>query len=89
MSARLEVADIMRRHGEAYRQAHEGHLGRVERPQDIRADEIGVAPAPAHGSISISSKIRRRWRSAYEVRLFTVPSGTPVRSAISRMVRPP
>ena len=31
MSARLEVADIMRRHGEAYRQAQEGHLGRVER----------------------------------------------------------
>ncbi len=28
---RLEVADILRRHGEAYRQAHEGHLGRVER----------------------------------------------------------
>src|SRR3954453_11284590 len=30
MSA-LEVADIFRRHGEAYRQAHAGHLGRVER----------------------------------------------------------
>ena len=27
----LEVADIFRRHGEAYRQAHAGHLGRVER----------------------------------------------------------
>ncbi len=31
MSARLEVADIFRRHGEAYQQAHHGHLGRVER----------------------------------------------------------
>ena len=31
MSARLEVADIFRRHGEAYRQNHAGHLGRVER----------------------------------------------------------
>ncbi len=31
MSARLEVADIFRRHGEAYRQAHHGHLGRNER----------------------------------------------------------
>ena len=31
MSARLEVADIFRRHGEAYRSAHDGHLGRVER----------------------------------------------------------
>jgi Putative transposase/Transposase zinc-binding domain len=30
MSA-LEVADIFRRHGDAYRQAHVGHLGRVER----------------------------------------------------------
>src|ERR1700680_2666411 len=27
----LEVADISRRHGEAYRQAHAGHFGRVER----------------------------------------------------------
>ena len=31
MSQRLEVADIFRRHGEAYRRAHDGHLGRVER----------------------------------------------------------
>jgi len=31
MSAGLEVADIFRRHGDAYRQAHDGHLGRVER----------------------------------------------------------
>ena len=30
-AAGLEVADIFRRHGEAYRQAHDGHLGRVER----------------------------------------------------------
>ncbi|RJT19713.1 IS91 family transposase, partial [Mesorhizobium waimense] len=31
MSARLEVANIFRRHAEAYRQAHDGRLGRVER----------------------------------------------------------
>ena len=31
MPARLEVADIFRRHGAAYRQANHGHLGRVER----------------------------------------------------------
>ena len=31
MSAGLEVADIFRRHGDAFRQAHDGHLGRVER----------------------------------------------------------
>jgi hypothetical protein len=27
----LEVADIFRRHGEAFRQAQAGHLGRTER----------------------------------------------------------
>src|SRR5258708_39967332 len=31
VSVGLEVADIFRRHGEAYRWAHDGHLGRVER----------------------------------------------------------
>ncbi len=31
MSTGLEVADIFRRHGKAYRRLHEGHLGRVER----------------------------------------------------------
>jgi hypothetical protein len=31
MSAGLEVADVFRRHGEAYRRAHDGHLSRVER----------------------------------------------------------
>jgi hypothetical protein len=28
---RLELADVLRRHGDAYRLAHDGHLGRVER----------------------------------------------------------
>ena len=31
MSAGLEVADIFRRYGDAYRRDHEGHLGRTER----------------------------------------------------------
>nr|WP_236843114.1 transposase zinc-binding domain-containing protein [Bradyrhizobium icense] len=31
MTAVLEVADIFRRHGEAFRQARTGHLGRVKR----------------------------------------------------------
>jgi hypothetical protein len=31
MSSQLEVADIFRRHGDAYRAAKAGHLGRVER----------------------------------------------------------
>ena len=28
---RLEIADVLRRHGDAYRRVHAGHLGRVER----------------------------------------------------------
>ena len=31
MAAAIEVADIFRRHGEAYRQTHGAHMGRVER----------------------------------------------------------
>ena len=31
MRSNLEVADIFRRHGHAYREAHDGHIGRVER----------------------------------------------------------
>ena len=31
MNSRLEVADVFRHHGDAYRQARDGHLGRVER----------------------------------------------------------
>ncbi len=31
MRTLLEVADVLRRHGAAYRQAHDGHLGRAER----------------------------------------------------------
>jgi Transposase zinc-binding domain len=31
MAPMLEVADIFRRHGEAFRKAHAGHLGCVER----------------------------------------------------------
>jgi hypothetical protein len=31
MSAGLEVAEVFRRHGDAYRRAHDGHLGRIER----------------------------------------------------------
>jgi hypothetical protein len=31
MRPALEVADIFRRHGPAYVQAHSGHVGRVER----------------------------------------------------------
>ncbi|MCD6079474.1 MAG: transposase [Ramlibacter sp.] len=46
MSARLEVADVFRRWGKAYRRAHDGHLGRVERRtmsaiEQCRTSELG------------------------------------------------
>ncbi|MCF3949001.1 transposase zinc-binding domain-containing protein, partial [Acidiphilium iwatense] len=31
MPANLEVADVLRRHGDAYRRAHAGHLNCIER----------------------------------------------------------
>jgi len=31
VSAGLEVADVFRRHGDAYRRAHDSHLSRLER----------------------------------------------------------
>ena len=31
MAGRLEMADVLRRHGDTYRRKHDGHLGRVER----------------------------------------------------------
>jgi len=31
MAARLEMADVLRLHGDTYRRKHDGHLGRVER----------------------------------------------------------
>ena len=39
MSSELEVADVFRRHGEAYRRARDGQLGRVER-RVMRAIEL-------------------------------------------------
>ena len=39
MAADLEVADIFRRHGAAYRQERRGHLGRVE-TRVMRAIEL-------------------------------------------------
>jgi hypothetical protein len=39
MSGGLELADVFRRHGDTYRRAHDGHLGRVER-RVMRAIEL-------------------------------------------------
>ena len=57
--------------------------------QHKAADQLTVALAAAHRPTSISSRISRRVRRAYEVRLLTVPSGIPLCSAISRMLSPP
>lgn len=61
MSAKLEVADIFRRHGEAYRQINDGHLGRVERRtrsaiELCRTAELGghVEGCPSCGAIRIA-----------------------------------
>ena len=50
MSPGLEVADIFRRHGDAYRQAHDGHLGRVER-RVMRAIEVSRRWAATPSSV--------------------------------------
>ncbi|MCP4316755.1 MAG: IS91 family transposase [Hyphomicrobiales bacterium] len=48
MSARLEVADIFRRHGEAYRLARDGHLGRVERRTMSAIEKCRTAELGGH-----------------------------------------
>lgn len=44
MSTALEVADVFRHHGDAYRQLHKDHLGRVDR-RVMRAVELCRTPA--------------------------------------------
>ena len=44
MRPALEVADIFRRHGEAFRRSHDGHLGRIER-RIMAAIEVCRTPA--------------------------------------------
>ena len=48
MSARLEVADILHRHGEAYRRARDNHLGRVERRTMSAIEKCRTAELGAH-----------------------------------------
>ena len=57
----------------------------VEAAQHVGAD---VLVDVRHARTPISSKTSRSERSAYHVRLLTVPSGSPRRSAISRTDRP-
>ena len=77
MSRRLEVADIFRRHGDAYRQAHDGHLGRVER-RVMSADR--AVPDRGTGRPCRGLRRLRRWSAAP-----TTPAATgTARSARAR-----
>ncbi len=53
----LEVADIFRRHGEAWRQAHDGHLGRVERRVMSAIELCRTAALGGHVVVSCGSGI--------------------------------
>ena len=48
MLAGLEVADILRLHGDAYRRAHAGHLGRVERRVMSAIEQCRTAALGGH-----------------------------------------
>lgn len=55
MSPGLEVADVFRRHGDAWRAIHAGHLGRVER-RVMRAIELcRTAELGGHSERSIGN----------------------------------
>src|SRR5271170_7472836 len=48
MRTSLEVADVFRRHGAAYRQAHDGHLGRGERKVMSAIEKCRTAALGGH-----------------------------------------
>ena len=59
MSTRLELADIFRRHGDAYRQAREGHLGRVERRVMSAVELCRTAELGGHSEVCTSCGLIR------------------------------
>ena len=65
----VEVADVLRRHGEAYLRDHVGHLGRVERRVigAITACRTGDAGRPCRG-------LRRLWDNACRLQLLPQPA---------------
>ena len=71
MSAALEVADVFRRHGDAYRRDHAGHLGRVERRV--------MAPSSCAG--------RRRWAAMSSTAPTAAWSASPTTPAATGTAR--
>jgi len=59
MPSGLEVADIFRRHGDAYRQVHEGHLGRVERRVMSAIELCRTAELGGHSEVCTSCGLVR------------------------------
>jgi hypothetical protein len=59
MPAGLEVADIFRRHGDAYRRAHDGHLGRVERRVMSAIELCRTADLGGHSEVCTSCGLVR------------------------------
>lgn len=61
MRSDLEVADILRRHDNAYAQAHDGHLGRVEREAWELGEVIDTPSGLAVAQISFRKDGSREW----------------------------
>ena len=59
MPAGLEVADIFRRHGDAYRHDHQGHLGRVERRVMSAIELCRTAELGGHSEVCTSCGLVR------------------------------
>jgi hypothetical protein len=59
MPAGLEVADVFRRHGDAYRRAHAGHLGRVERRVMSAIERCRTAELGGHAEVCSSCGLIR------------------------------
>src|ERR1041385_6927476 len=59
MPAGLEVADIFRHHADAYRRAHDGHLGRVERRVMSAIELCRTAALGGHSEVCTSCGLVR------------------------------
>ena len=77
MPAAVEVADIFRRHGEAYRRDHAGHLGRVERRVMAAIDACRTARLGGHAERCADCGLIR---IAYNV--WPAPSASRIRESV-------